>query len=341
MNKLLLGTIALCMSFFSVKAQVNGVEENEKRNFQMSFISPLSTNGMHAHLTTNKVSLNLLGGYSYGNTAFELGGIYNVNTHFTKGLQLAGIMNYSGNTQNAVQVAGIANVAKGGTTPLQIGGIANVAKKVQGVQLAGIANVADKVHGLQLAGIVNVANELHGVQFGLINIAKNSENGTPIGLINIVKEGGKHELEVAFSEAIHTTVSYKLGTDRFYTIFSGGINYINQPVNYAAGLGFGTHVDWKNGWGNQIEVLGYALSEEGTFPEKLNMLTQLKFTVSKDIAKHFKIFAGPVLNMTVSQYTNPETGELGSTMSPWSMWEHTSDKTNINAWVGLSAGVRF
>lgn len=301
-------------------------QDNQERDFQLSFITPLGTNGMQSHLTTNKVSVNLLGGYSYGNTIFEFGGIYNVNSFLTKGLQFAGVANYSGYTEKAVQFAGVTNIAAGGSTPFQ---------------LAGIANVANEVTGLQLSGIVNVAKRVKGVQFALFNYAEESD-GVSVGLINIVKNGGKHEFEVSFSEALNTAVSFKLGTDKFYTIFSGGVNYINKPVEYAAGLGFGTHIDWKKGWGNQIEVMGYTLTEQGSFKnEELNMLTQLKFTVSKEFAPHFKAFAGPVVNMTISDCFNPETGVKGSSLSPWSMWKNDSESTRLNGWIGFSAGVRF
>lgn len=305
---------------------VSMAQDNQERDFQISFISPFGTNGTQSHLTTNKISVNILGGYSYGNRIFEFGGLYNVNTNLTKGFQFAGMANYSGNTDNAAQFAGITNIASDGTTPFQF---------------AGITNIANNVNGLQFAGVLNVAKHVKGVQFGLINYAEEND-GVSIGLINIVKKGGKQEFEVSFSETLNTAVSFKLGTDKFYTIFSGGVNYINNPVEYAAGLGFGTHIDWKKGWGNQIEAMGYALTENGSFEtDALNMLTQLKFTVSKQFAPHFKIFAGPVINMTISDYVNPETGAIGSSLSPWTMWENNSSTTRIKSWIGLTAGVRF
>lgn len=308
---------------YSMLSMAQGYEE---RSFQLGFIAPLGTNGMHSHLTTNKVSVNLLGGHSYGNTIFEFGALYNVNTHFTKGFQFAGISNYSGNTENAAQFAGITNIAVDGVTPLQF---------------AGIANVADKVYGLQLAGIVNVAKYVKGVQLGFINYAGESD-GVSIGLINIVRKRGKKEFEISFSEALNTVLSFRLGTDKFYTIFSGGVNFINKPVEYAAGIGFGTHIDWKKGWGNQIEVIGYALTENGSFEtEGINMLTQLKLTVSKQFTPCFKVFAGPVVNMIISDYVNPDTGVIAGSISLWSMWKDDVGSISLNGWIGFTAGVRF
>ncbi len=337
MKKLILSLAAFCLSVFAVSAQTVKTE----RDFQISFISPFGTNGTQSHLITNKYSINILGGYSAGNRVLELGSLYNVNSKFTKGAQFAGISNYTGDSQKAVQFAGVVNVAKSGESLVQGAGVANVTERVTGVQLSGVANLAKEVEGVQAAGVVNIADEVNGVQLGLINIANRYEKGVPVGLINIVKENGKQEFEVSTSEAINTAVSFKLGTDYFYTIFSVGANYINKPINYAAGLGFGTHIKWNKGWGNQIEALGYMLTEDGEFQNDFNMLTQLKFTVSKDIAKRFKVFAGPVLNMTISNYINPNTGELGSSLAPFSVWKNNGIKTRLNAWVGFTAGVRF
>lgn len=314
MRKIFLLVSVLLLPVLSIIAQ-----EVIQRDFQLSFISPLGTNGLDSRVTSNKFSLNMLGGYSYGNTAFELGGIYNVNTDVTKGLQMSGVANYSGYGLNAFQIAGITNVMKKGTTPFQI---------------AGVVNMADNANGLQLAGVVNVAKRLTGVQLGLINIADESE-GVAVGLINIVKKNGKYEFELAFSEAWNTVISFKLGTDYFYTIFSGGVKYVKEPIEYGAGLGFGTHVCWKNGWSNQIELIGYAITTGKSFNhDGLNMLVQLKLPIAKEVCEHFKIFGGPVFNTTLSSLDK-------CSINPWSLGSTLSGKTKLNCWLGFVVGVRF
>ena len=343
---------ALCLAAMSANAQT---KPNESA-FQVSFFSPLGTNGMQSARTTNSYSLNLLGGISAANKVLELGSLFNINHQYTSGFQAAGIFNYSGKLKETFQFAGVTNVAKSGEAACQAAGVANISEDVEGLQAAGVANVSEEVDGLQAAGVLNVgesvdgvqaagvlniAEDVEGVQLGLINIAESYKSGTPIGLISIVKEGGKSEFEVSLSEAIHTAVSYKIGTDHFYTIFSGGINYIGKTVNYAAGAGFGTHLDWQKGWGNQIEALCYTLSEEGKFRKGLNLLTQLRLTASKEIAPHFKVFAGPVINLTISDYVNPDTKKVGSSLDPYSLWENEGGKTTLRGWVGIAAGVRF
>lgn len=299
--------------------------ETARRDFQISLVSPLGTNGILSNLTTNNVSLNIIGGYSYANEIFELGGVYNVNIDHVSGVQLSGIVNYSRSSLRALQLAGITNIVRSGDITLQI---------------AGITNISDRVRGLQLSGIVNVAKCVSGVQIGLINYCDTC-HGVPIGLFNIVRRGGKQEFELAVSDALNVSGSFKLGVDKLYTIFSGGVNFLNDKTEYGLGLGFGTQIGWKNGWGNQIEILGYSITEGGNFQRGVNMLSQLKINVSKKLRKHLKVFAGPVLNMTVSDYVNPDTGITGCSICPYSLFDHKTDEIAINGWIGFNAGVSF
>lgn len=335
-------------------AALSALAQNDNKRFHLSFISPFGTNGTRSHLVTNKISLNLLGGHSYGNMAFELGGLYNANIHLTKGVQFAGILNFSGHSYHAVQFAGVTNISTKGGSGAQIGGVVNVAndantqisgvvnvaKQVKGIQVAAVGNIASRDATTQIGTIFNSAKRVKGVQIGLFNYADTCD-GVQIGFINIVKNGGKHEFEVAFSEALNTTISFKLGTDKLYTIFSGGVSYLNKPIEYAYGVGLGTHQNWGKRWGSQVEAIGYQLTEEGKFKGGLDLLTQLKFTVSKQIANHFKVFAGPVFNATISDYVNPDTGKIGSSLAQYTMWEQTNGKTNLKAWLGFTAGARF
>ena len=236
-------------------AQTTGTAESQspERAFQLSFITPLGTNGIDSHLITNKVSINILGGYSYGNLFCELGGLYNVNLHLTKGFSAAGLFNYSGKTEDAVQLAGLFNISTDGNASAQIGGITNIAKKST-FQLNGISNITTGTTDTQISGILNIAKEVNGLQLGLINYAEDM-NGVPIGLISFVKNGkGKPEFEIGFSDSLNTFISFKFGINKFYTIFSGGINYIDNPTFMAYGFGLGTQMDWADGWGSQIEL---------------------------------------------------------------------------------------
>lgn len=298
--------------------------ENEKL-FQFGLFPPISSNGMDSGKTVNGISVNLIGGYSAGNRIFDLGGFWNASKEFTKGVQVAGILNYSGCSYNAAQIGGFANIAASGSSSLQ---------------LAGLLNVGDNVSGLQISALANVAKTVSGVQFGLINYMEDGEEGVSIGLINIAKYGGKYEFEVSFSESVNTAVSFRFGTDRFYTILSGGVSYFFSDIEYAVGLGFGTGVDWKRRWSNQIEIQAFGVSSGHKFTgSSAGSIIQLRLPVCKEFAKHFKIFAGPTINLGLQR--SDASGNDRSALAPWTMWKAGWGNMLAAGWVGLSGGFRF
>ena len=235
-------------------------EENE-RWFQFGLFPPISSNGINSEKITTSVSINLIGGYNAGNKILELGSLWNASKRYTKGIQIAGIVNYTGCSHNAVQISSFANIAASGNSPLQF---------------AGLLNIGQHISGLQTSALANVAKTVTGVQLGLINYMEDGDKGVSIGLINIAKHRGKYEFEVSFSESINTAISFKIGTDKFYTIFSGGINYFLSTIEYAAGLGFGTNINWKKRWSNQIEIQAFGISSGKKFTDNsANSIIQL------------------------------------------------------------------
>lgn len=297
-------------------------DENE-RFFQFGLMPPISSNGISSGKNVNVISLNLIGGYSAGNKIFELGSAWNANRIYTKGLQIAGLINYSGNSYNSVQISGLGNIAASGKSPLQVG---------------GLFNIAENVNGVQLAGFLNIAKIVKGVQIGLINYMGDGEDGVSIGLLNIAKHGGKYEFEVSFSETLNTLLSYRLGTDRFYTIFSGGISYFFSSFEYAIGLGFGTSLNWSKSWSSQFEIQSFGVSyKKKIVNNSVNSIIQLRLPVCKEINKHFKVFVSPTLNVSLQDVQTIGKAKL----SPWVMWKSKWSNLQVFGWVGLSAGIRF
>lgn len=153
-------------------------ESNIIRPFHMSFITPISTNGLQSGDVTNIFSFNMLAGYSGGLQGFELAGFSNVIKGETKGVQIAGFSNTNRGNVDALQLAGFTNVALEEVNGLQAAGFANVARKdIRAVQLAGFSNTSGTMHlGAQLAGFSNVctgsANGIQGA--GFMNVAKDS-----------------------------------------------------------------------------------------------------------------------------------------------------------------------
>lgn len=312
--------VSVIAVLLSVLVPANLSADTKERFFQFGLFPPISSNGISSGKTVNSVSINLLGGYSAGTRAFELGGVWNASMEYTKGLQIAGLLNYSANSCNSVQISGFGNIASSGKSPLQ---------------LSGLFNAAGHVNGLQLSALVNVAKTVNGVQFGLINYMEDGDSGVSIGLINIARHGGKYEFEVSFSDAINTLLSFRLGTDQFYTIFSGGANCFSSPVEYAVGLGFGTSIGWKKRWSNQIEIQAFSISQDRKFTNtSVNSIIQLRLPVCKEFARHFKLFAGPAVNLALQ-------GTAAPSLAPWTTWSAQWKDMKAEGWIGLTAGLRF
>jgi len=186
------------------------------RPFQISFIPYLGTNWKVGGSITNRVSLNLLAGYSGGLKGVEVGGLLNIDRNDIRGVQvgglgnivggkgkgwqIGGLFNYDLKKFEGVQIGGLMNYVPDTISGVQIGGLVNtVMGKIKGVQIAGLTNVVTsnsdgwQVAGLlnvtvkdvkqvQIAGLLNYGHNIDGVQIGgLINIARNHNDGVQIG----------------------------------------------------------------------------------------------------------------------------------------------------------------
>lgn len=192
----------------------------EKRIGQISFLPRLGTNYKMSGVVSNKISINVLGGYSAGVEWVEIGGLFNIDRYYVrgfqiaglnnivsgevsgfqvagiwnnnqgklKGVQVAGIFNHVRDTITGVQIAGISNTLKGAMRGLQLAGINNHStQNVEGAQIAGIVNsCGNDVKTFQLAGITNVGNNVGGIQIaGLVNASRGDVGGGQLaGLVN-------------------------------------------------------------------------------------------------------------------------------------------------------------
>ena len=66
------------------------------RIYQLSFTPGLSTHGRLGPQVENIISLNAVGGYTGGTSAFEAGGVFNIDRHNVQYLQAAGVANIVG-----------------------------------------------------------------------------------------------------------------------------------------------------------------------------------------------------------------------------------------------------
>ena len=350
----------------------------ETKPLQLTFVYPLGTGGVNAFHNEYNFSLNVLGGATGKVNGVELGGIINVNKFSVKGVQAAGVINFTGissNTEyrsNAVQLAGVINynnkgiseqiggcINLGDTANVQLAGVVNLAKRKANVQISGTVNAAkesevqiggvinaSKTAKAQIAGTVNIASESKyqisgvfngtqkgGFQLGLVNV-RDSIDGVSIGLVNIVKKDGLMQGEISTGEIIHLAGSFRSGSKKLYGIVTLGYNFSDDF--WAWGYGLGTMFTLSNMLGLNIEAVHYNLNNSIFNNERYQGLVQVRPTLNVEFAKHFNIFAGPTLNLSII-----DPSDIKFSLPYNSLWNTETNRRELNAWVGFTAGIRL
>lgn len=255
---IMLGIAVLSTNHMS--GQVVAPSQEKEAAVHISFVPPLSTNGIKAGEYTNMFSLNLLAGISKNERAFTLGGLTNIIRNNSAGLQLAGLANYIGNEGS-------------------------------GLQLAGLANISGNVNGVQLAGLINIAKEVSGVQFaGLLNIADRSDY--PIGLINIIKEG-EMSIAAGYNEIGTAGITFRSGGKVTYGILGVGYNHKTKGNEFAVLGGFGAHINIASWLRVNNELTGETLEN---FTDKATFKVGYALMPAFRIGQHIELFGGPSIN---------------------------------------------
>lgn len=252
---------------------------------QFSIVYPMTTQGAQTVNYRYHLSFNLFLGKVGAVKGVEFGSFFNQVEHDVEGVQFGGLANRTpelkgvqfgglGNaakTITGIQFGGIANISEstkgiqfGGianinehTNGLQFGGIANVTDKSEGVQFAGIANISNEVSGISFGGIVNRTGTLRGVQFGgIVNVIDTIEKGVSIALVNIVKKGFYNEWTLTFADYLNVGLSYKMGIQKFYSIFTAGANFMEDKM-LVFGFGFGNRTVINRRFDFQPEIISY------------------------------------------------------------------------------------
>ncbi len=263
----------------------------------------------------------------------QAAGLINLTGSSLKGAQVAGLVNVAGNAVNGAQVAGLANVTAGSVNGIQIAGIGNRATDSSGVQVAGIVNVADTMK-TQIAGIVNIANR-GGFQLGIVNV-RDTADGCMLGIVNIARRGGVLEFEAGASEFFYTSLSFRSGVKRLYSIIN--ISYNFKDEFWAYGFGVGTTFEFSQKFGMNLELMEYTLTDKNFSMHTYNILAQLRPLVYYRLSQHLRLFAGPAFNLYIGDNTvdNPL-----SVTTPYTIASHYDTGTKLESWIGGTAGIRF
>ena len=155
-------------------------------NVHIGLIYPLSTQGTHAPLDTNFLSIHAIGGVSAAERGLAISGFTTVVEHDITGIAISGFSNHIGEKSQGFLIAGFANTYRD-AIGFQLAGFANIARKdVEGAQFAGFLNRSRDLKGAQFAGFSNFAQEVKGSQFsGFMNAVKSITGSQFAGFSNL------------------------------------------------------------------------------------------------------------------------------------------------------------
>ncbi len=279
----------------------------------------------------------------------QTAGFINVVGTEVKGVQAAGFMNIGGGAFDGVQAAGFMNIAGITGTSVQAAGFGNVSGEGSAkFQVSGFFNVADEVEGAQIAGFINVAGNVKGVQVaGFINIC-DSINGVPVGFINIVKKNGFRAFEISVSEVQYLNLSYRMGVEKLYTIYSFGkpIGNMNRWM-YGAGLGTQLGLSERmimniEGIVHQELWIAHPDAPRFLYTDRVNLYNTLRFIFGWTTNSNISLHLGPTLNVAVSGDNTYSTVSERDLIAPYTFLKYKSpNNTTTQIWLGLQGGIRF
>jgi hypothetical protein len=300
--------------------------------------------GLFNH-TQKGTSVQFAGLWNTGDTAYLQGaGLFNVakevnfqgaglfNIAKKADVQAAGLFNTS--TESYAQLAGLFN--QGETAHFQAAGLWNNAKETK-CQLAGLVNIAQE-SSCQIAGILNITKK-GCFQMGLINV-RDTADGVSLGLINIVKKGGVLEAGIEAGEFMHTAVTFRSGVKRLYTIIYVGCNFGSTRMTWAVGVGLGTSVKLIGNLSLDFELTHASFYSSRLVNNWGTTLTQFRPVLNYRFAKHFKMYAGPTLNLytETERWWGPSPQRL---KVPYSFLHRSYNNTTLDLWVGVVGGIKF
>jgi hypothetical protein len=285
------------------------IRDSFEREWQLTFVPPIGSNGILSGLVTNKVSVNVLVGYNGGLNGAEFGGLVNIIRHDMLGAQFAGLANIVGGSASGgqfaglfnnnlgdfngfqgaglfnhnfgistgVQAAGLYNYNHSWSEGLHLAGLLNVNRgPVTGVQISGAGNYAGGESNLvQVSGAFNVANQIDGGQLGIINVARKIR-GFQIGIINIADS----------SEGI------AIGIINF---IKNGTHQLEMSLNEANQYGLAYRSGTRNFYSNIMVTTRLPMLDTNTLMSYgFGLGTMLKlsntFRLTFDVASHHQTF---------------------------------------------------
>lgn len=340
--------ILLLVMVYLLAGTLFAQENKDKRaGFQLSFIPPLSTQGILAPEYSNAVSINMLGGISREVRAFSLSGLGMYVKDDLNGFHFSGLGTYAGGEGTGFMTSGLFNKT-GDYNGFQFSGLSNISADFKGLQIAGLANVATgNMNGFQFAGLMNKAEDVNGVQFaGLVNIAKNvkglqfaalvniaESNDYPVGLVNIIKNDGEMSLGVTYDEIGSTIVGFRSGGRILYGIIGVGFNHDAKDEKFVTQGGFGAHIPISSRFRINNEFKAQFMTD---FDDKQINHSSFAIMPAFRFIPNMEVFGGPSIN-----YMYADHADAAKVFPSHSLWKKHTDKSLKQLFFGFNVGVHY
>lgn len=319
---------------YGVNGGLNGMEFGSVLNVNTGYVSGLQFAGV-MNMNTQRTD------------ALQFAGVANVCNDSVSGLQLAGVFNLSRHRMSGIQ-ASVVNVATHEMSGIQLGvidythlmngiqwGVINsVSANMTGIQLGVVNSTSHDMIGMQI-GVLNHAQKSTGLQLGVINISTGHSEVLPIGIINIVKNG-YYAFEVSAGETLYGNFAYKMGVDKFYTIFKGSYSYFSNKPVYGFGLGFGTKIKYSDLSELNVEASSVSLVYDDQWENTQNQLYQVSCHYKYYLTKAFSLFVGPSLNVYLTD--QKVNGEFNTLEIPYTLYSKEWSDKKLSSWIGVNAG---
>lgn len=283
---------------------------------------------------------NITGGSFQG---FAGAGFANIRGGDFQGFTGAGFANITGGSSQGFMGAGFANITGNDSQGFHGAGFANITGgHVSGPQLAGFMNKANNLQGIQVSGFLNIAQKLDGLQLGFINIADTVSSGIPIGFLSFVRKGGLMQFELAGSDVMFLSASFRIGVRAFYNIFSYGMRPFSDERFNGFGYGIGTNIPFSKMTGLQLEAHTTQMNEHHRWERnELDLLNEFRIMIGMNTGGIIELFAGGVFYNQFS-YECVDCAFARRQVAP----ERTISEERINNylstwWFGARGGIRF
>ena len=143
------------------------------------------------------------------------------------------------------------------------------------------------------------------------------------------------------ARGLNTQAAFKIGVDKFYNIFALGAQFLGSEYCWAYGYGIGTHLLKEDGFKAQLELMSYHINEGKAHTNVYNDLQQAKLTFTKKISDHFSVFAGPTINLMITDNEDNHGRDFKSNFAPYKMVSHSGKNTTLEGWIGFTTGIRI